>query len=89
LTVEASCDDYWTAIGFEPDDPDDVVVESIAVSAGGVAVTGPAGRWGCCGERDPEVAVFQGLPNTAARDEWSKEFGPVLDAPGALKEYCR
>ncbi|GAA3203988.1 hypothetical protein GCM10010532_024990 [Dactylosporangium siamense] len=84
LSVEAGADDYWGAIGFEPGGD---VMGSISISANVIAVTGPSGRWGCWGERDPEVAVFQGFPNAAARKDWCAQFGPFLDASGALESY--
>jgi hypothetical protein len=84
LSVEASADDYWAAIGFEPDGD---VMGSIAISANIIAVTGSSGRWGCWGERDPEVAVFHGFPNVAARKDWCAQFGPFSDASGALESY--
>ncbi|MFD6556048.1 hypothetical protein [Streptomyces sp. NPDC058398] len=84
LSVEASEDDYWAAIGFEPDGD---ALGSIAISANVVALTGASAKWGCWGERDPEVAVFQGFRNETARMEWSARFGPFLDASGALEEY--
>ena len=55
LSVEAGEDDHWAAIGFEPDGD---ALGSITISADVVALTGASGRWGCWGERDPEVAVF-------------------------------
>ncbi|WP_235444720.1 hypothetical protein [Streptomyces sioyaensis] len=63
------------------------IMGSVAISANVIAVTGPSGRWGCWGERDPEVAVFRGFPNVAARNEWRAQFGPFLDASGALESY--
>ncbi|MGW2458315.1 hypothetical protein ACWC4J_16065 [Streptomyces sp. NPDC001356] len=84
LPVEADVDDYWAAIGHEPDGD---IMGSIAISANVIAVTGPSGRWGCWGERDPEVAVFHGYPNVAARDEWRAQFGPFLDVAGAMQSY--
>ncbi|MEV6675192.1 hypothetical protein [Streptomyces sp. NPDC051162] len=75
LSVEADVDDYWAAIGHEPDGD---IMGSIATSANVVAVTGPSRRWGCWGERDPEVAVFRGFPNVAARNKWRAQFGPFL-----------
>ncbi|MEU7179296.1 MULTISPECIES: hypothetical protein [Streptomyces] len=84
LPVEAGEDGYWAAVGFEPDGD---ALGSIAISANVIAVTGPSGRWGCWGERDPEVAVFRGFPNAAARKEWHARFGPFLDVSGALDSY--
>ncbi|MGN5381064.1 hypothetical protein ACQ4WX_39750 [Streptomyces lasalocidi] len=84
LSVEAGVDDYWAAIGYEPDGD---IMGSIAISANVIAVTGPSGRWGCWGERDPEVAVFRGFPNAAARNEWCAQFGPFLEVSGALESY--
>jgi hypothetical protein len=84
LSVEASEDDYWTAIGFEPDGD---ALGSIAISADVVALTGASGKWGCWGERGPEVAVFQGFPNSAVRNEWRTQFGPFLEVSGALESY--
>jgi hypothetical protein len=84
LSVEASVDDYWAAIGHEPDGD---IMGSIAISANVIAVTGPSGRWGCWGERDPEVAVFRGFPSAVARNEWRAQFGPFLEVSGALEAY--
>ncbi|MGW4397890.1 hypothetical protein ACWEHA_21595 [Amycolatopsis nivea] len=84
VSLPAASDDYWTAIGYESDDE---FLDSIAVSADVVAVTGPSGRWGCWGERGPEVAVFQGFPDAAAREGWRGRFGPFLDAAGAVESY--
>ncbi|WP_030568273.1 hypothetical protein [Streptomyces aureocirculatus] len=84
LSVEADADDYWAAIGYEPDGD---VMGSIAISADVIAVTGPSGKWGCWGERDPEVAVFRGFPGAAEREEWRARFGPFLDVSGALESY--
>ncbi|MFI6056060.1 hypothetical protein ACIBCO_39080 [Streptomyces violascens] len=84
LSVEASSDDYWDAVGFAADGD---ALDSITVAANVVAVTGPSGKWGCWGERDPEVAVFQGFPDTAARDAWRAEFGPFLGVDEALASY--
>lgn len=84
LSAEADVDDYWAAIGYEPDDE---VLGSIAISAKVIAVTGPSGRWGCWGERDAEIAVFQGFPNMPTRNEWRTQFGPFLEVSGALETY--
>ncbi|MER0246015.1 hypothetical protein AAHZ94_29395 [Streptomyces sp. HSW2009] len=84
LSVEAGEDDYWAAIGFEPDGD---ALGSIGISANVVAVTGVSAKWGCWGERGPEVAVFQGFPDEAARSEWCVRFGPFLGVPGALESY--
>ncbi|USY18785.1 hypothetical protein NE857_26415 [Nocardiopsis exhalans] len=84
LSVEADMDNYWAAIGHEPDGD---ILGSIAISANVVAVTGASGRWGCWGERDPEIAVFRGFPNVAARNEWCAQFGPFLEVSGALESY--
>lgn len=83
LSVEASEDEYWALIGHEAAS----IFGSIAISANVIAVTGPSGRWGCWGERDPEVAVFRGFPTAAVRDEWQTQFGPILDVSGALESY--
>ncbi|GAA1117721.1 hypothetical protein [Kitasatospora arboriphila] len=85
LPVGACAEDYWAAIGFDPADGD--ALGSIAISADVVAVTGPSGRWGCWGERDPEVAVFRGFPSPAVRDAWRAEHGPFLEVSGALASY--
>lgn len=84
LSVEASGDDYWDAVGFAPDGD---ALDSITITANVVAVTGPSGMWGCWGERDPEVAVFQGFPNASARDAWRAAFGPFLGVDEALESY--
>ncbi|MEU7168166.1 hypothetical protein AB0A70_26555 [Streptomyces morookaense] len=84
LSVEAGVDDYWAAIGYEPDGD---VMGSIAISANVIAVTGPSGKWGCWGERDPEVAVFRGFPNVTARNAWRAKFGPCQEVSGALESY--
>lgn len=84
LSVEAGEDDYWAAIGFEPDGD---ALGSIAISANVVALTGASGKWGCWGERDPEVAVFQGFPDVAARGDWCARFGPFWDVSGAVESY--
>ncbi|WP_113698799.1 hypothetical protein [Nonomuraea lactucae] len=84
LSVDADMDDYWAGVGYEPNGD---IMGSIAISANVIAVTGPSGRWGCWGERDPEVAVFRGFPNLAARTEWRAQFGPFLEAAGALDSY--
>nr|WSX50118.1 hypothetical protein OG409_14895 [Streptomyces sp. NBC_00974] len=85
LSVDAGVDDYWAAIGHEPGAED--VMGTIAISANVITVTGPSGRWGCWGERDPEVAVFRGFPSAAARDGWAERFGPVLEVSEALDSY--
>ena len=84
LSVKAGEDDYWAAIGFEPGGD---VMGSIAISANTIAVTGSSGRWGCWGERHSEAAVFRGFPNLAARNDWCTQFGPFLNASGALESY--
>ncbi|MDI6413518.1 hypothetical protein [Streptomyces albus] len=84
LPVEAGEDEYWDAVGHEPDGD---IMGSLAISANVIALTGPSGKWGCWGERDPEVAVFQGFPDVATRDDWRSRFGPFLDAAGALESY--
>ncbi|WP_225732638.1 hypothetical protein [Nocardia sp. JCM 34519] len=84
LSVEAGADDYWAAIGHEPGGD---IMGSIAISANVIAVTGPSRRWGCWGERDPEVAVFRGFPNAAVRNEWRARFGPFLEVSEALESY--
>ncbi|MCX5070686.1 hypothetical protein OOJ91_33110 [Micromonospora lupini] len=33
------------------------------------------------------MAVFRGFPTSAVRAEWQEQFGPMLDASGALQEY--
>ncbi|MGY1438903.1 hypothetical protein [Streptomyces reniochalinae] len=84
LPVEADKDEYWAAIGHEPDGD---IMGSLAISANVIALTGPSGKWGCWGERDPELAVFQGFPDAAARNDWCACFGPFLDVAGALESY--
>ncbi|MFJ3877876.1 hypothetical protein ACIPW5_10495 [Streptomyces sp. NPDC090077] len=84
LSVDASEDDYWAAVGFEADED---AGDSITIMANVVALTGPSRAWGCWGERDPEVAVFQGFPDRAARAAWREEFGPFREVDGALDSY--
>ncbi|MFG2880680.1 hypothetical protein ACGFYU_37675 [Streptomyces sp. NPDC048337] len=84
LSVEASEDDYWAALSHEPNDD---IFGSLAISADVITVTGASGKWGCWGERDPEVAVFRGFPNVAAQNEWRKQFGPFLSVSDALDTY--
>ncbi|WP_051950662.1 hypothetical protein [Actinacidiphila yeochonensis] len=84
LSVEAGEDGYWAAVGYECDGD---FAESLTISANVVALTGASGKWGCWGERDPEVAIFQGFPDEAARSEWCARFGPFLDVAGALESY--
>ncbi|GAA2116850.1 hypothetical protein GCM10009759_62710 [Kitasatospora saccharophila] len=84
LSVDATADDYWAEVGFDAvRDP----LESVTVAARVVALTGPSGRWGCRGERDPEVAVLRGLPDGGARDDWSLRYGPCLGAADALAHW--
>ncbi|MFF2078669.1 hypothetical protein ACFVXG_28455 [Kitasatospora sp. NPDC058162] len=82
LPVEGSEDDYWAAIGFEPNDD---FAGSLAVAADVITVTGPSGRWGCWADRGPEVAVFQGFPDRAALRAWHDGFGPFQDVTEALE----
>ncbi|MEU5990279.1 hypothetical protein ABZ806_15035 [Spirillospora sp. NPDC047418] len=84
LPVEGGTDDYWAAIGHEPEGD---IMGSIAVSAQVIALTGASGRWGCWGERDPEIAVFRGFSDTATKNSWRGRFGPFLDVSGALRSY--
>ncbi|SDT80997.1 hypothetical protein SAMN05216371_6508 [Streptomyces sp. TLI_053] len=84
LSVGATPDDYWAEVGFGPGrEP----LESITVAARTVALTGPSGRWGCWGERDPEVAVVRGFPDEGARHDWRTRYGPCADAAGVLAEW--
>ena len=84
LPVDADEDEYWSAIGYErADDP----LGSIALSAEVVAITGPSGRWGCWGERGPELAVFCGFPSTPQREMWQERFGPFFGVPEALEDH--
>ena len=84
VPVDADEDEYWAAIGNEPNGD---VMGSLAISANVIAMTGASGRWGCWGERDPEVAIFQGFPDAPTRDDWRTRFGPFLDVTGALESY--
>ncbi|MFE7527707.1 hypothetical protein ACFU7Y_18615 [Kitasatospora sp. NPDC057542] len=84
LSVDAGMDDYWEKVGFTSNDD---FAESIAISANVIAVTGPSGRWGCWGEKDPEVAIFRGFPDVTTRNEWREQFGPFLEVSGALESY--
>ncbi|MFD7499703.1 hypothetical protein [Streptomyces sp. NPDC059850] len=84
LPVEADESEYWAAVGYEPDGD---IMGSLAISANVIALTGPSGKWGCWGERDPEVAVFQGFPDAATRSDWRTRFGPFLEVAGALESY--
>lgn len=84
LPVEADENDYWAATGHKPNGE---VLGSLALSASVIALTGPSGKWGCWGERGPEVAVFQGFPDMAKRSDWCTHFGPFLEVSGALEAY--
>ncbi|MFE6099550.1 hypothetical protein [Streptomyces laurentii] len=84
LSVEATPDDYWTEVGF---DSNREPLDSITIAARTIALTGPSGRWGCWGERDPEVAVVRGFPDAAARHDWYARCGPCVDAAGALTSW--
>ncbi|MEU7318796.1 hypothetical protein [Streptomyces sp. NPDC007083] len=84
LPVEADKNEFWAAIGHEPGGD---IMGSLAISANVIALTGPSGKWGCWGERDPEVAVFQGFPDVVTRNDWCARFGPFLDVAGALESY--
>ncbi len=84
LSVDATEDDYWAAVGF---DPTGDALASLAISANVVSMTGASAKWGCWGERDPEVAVFSGFPDAVARAEWCERFGPFLNVAGALESY--
>lgn len=84
LPVDAGPDGYWAAIGYEPEGD---ALGSIAISAQVIAMTGASGRWGCWGERDPEIAVFQGFPDAAAKNSWRERFGPFAEVAGALQTY--
>lgn len=77
LPVDATSADWWAVVGWASEGG---FAESIAVSAQVIAVTGPSGKWGCWGERDPEVAIFCGVPGA----EWCSRFGPFFDVSGAL-----
>ncbi|TYB97409.1 hypothetical protein FXF53_19840 [Micromonospora sp. WP24] len=84
LPIEASVEDYWAAIGYEPPGES---YESMAITANVIAVTGASGKWGCWGERESEVAVFRGFPDAASRSEWRAQFGPFLEVSEALDSY--
>lgn len=84
LSIEAGVDDYWAAIGYEPSGD---IYASMAITANVVAVTGASGGWGCWGERESEVAVFRGFPNSSTRSEWRAQFGPFLEVSDALDSY--
>jgi hypothetical protein len=85
LSVEAGVDDYWAAIGWEFDDEDPM--RSIALSADVIAIAGDSGKWGCWGERNPEIAIFRGFPDENVRNEWRTQFGPFLEVSGAIEQY--
>ncbi|MFI5532156.1 hypothetical protein ACIA8O_26845 [Kitasatospora sp. NPDC051853] len=84
LSVEATPDDYWAEVGF---DSGREPLESITIAARTVALTGPSGRWGCWGERDPEVTVVRGFPDETARRDWRLRYGPCVDVVGALASW--
>ncbi|SFT33749.1 hypothetical protein SAMN04487904_101237 [Actinopolyspora lacussalsi subsp. righensis] len=84
LSVDADEDDYWTAVGYEPNGE---ILGSIAKSAEIIAVSGRSGKWGCWGERSDEVAVFQGFPDSRARNEWWTRYGPFMEVADALQTY--
>ncbi|MFB7616455.1 hypothetical protein [Kitasatospora sp. NPDC056181] len=84
LSVEATPDDYWAQVGF---DSGRDVLESITIAARTVALTSPSGRWGCWGERDPELAVVRGFPDEAARHDWRARYGPCVDAADVLASW--
>ncbi|GAA3892679.1 hypothetical protein GCM10022243_67080 [Saccharothrix violaceirubra] len=85
LSVDADEDEYWAAIGWDDDNDDRRFVDSIAVSSRVVAVTGPSGKWGCWGERDPEIAVHHGFPDPTTRTEWRRRFGPFDEVAETLR----
>ncbi|MFI6152872.1 hypothetical protein ACIBCA_09285 [Kitasatospora sp. NPDC051170] len=86
LPVDATPDDYWAAVGF---DSGPAALDSITIGAEAVALTGPSARWGCWGERGPELAVLRGFPDGAARADWCTRYGPCLDAAGVLDSWLQ
>ncbi|MGW8562349.1 hypothetical protein ACWGLA_21415 [Streptomyces albidoflavus] len=75
---------YWAQVGFDAGrEPLDLVT----IAARTVASTGPSARWGCWGERDPEVAVVRGFPDEAARRKWGRGYGPCADVAGVLASW--
>jgi hypothetical protein len=62
LSVEAGEDDYWAAIGFEPDGD---ALGSITISVDVVALTGASGTWGAGVKGVPRWRYFRGSPPRA------------------------
>ncbi|WP_084792085.1 hypothetical protein [Actinopolyspora mortivallis] len=84
LSVNADEEDYWELIGYEPNGE---ILGSLAKSAEVVAISGRSGKWGCWGERNDEVAVFQGFQESSMRNEWWTRYGPFMEVADALKTY--
>ncbi|QYN18886.1 hypothetical protein [Amycolatopsis sp. DSM 110486] len=77
ISVEASEEDYWAAIGFDSIGDS---APSIALTTNVMALTGDSGKWGFWAERDPEVAVYRGdFSVVRQNNNWMEKFGPFRD----------